>query len=102
MAKANHTAVCAALTKSQIIRTVDKLAALKAEISTLEQEADNLSDLLKHQGEGVYFGHAHKFMVATLTSKRLDTRLAQTFLTPGQLLDCLKSTSTTSGRLYAL
>lgn len=94
--------IAAALTKKQIVRTVDKLAALKAQISTLEAEADNLSDLLKYQGDGVFFGSLHKFMVATVTGKRLDSRLAQTFLTPGQLLDCMKSTSTTSGRLYAL
>lgn len=102
MAKANHTAVAAALTPKQIVRTVDKLAALKAQISNLEAEADNLADLLKHQGEGIYFGNLHKFMVATVIGQRLDTRLAQTFLTPVQLSRCLKSTSTTSGRLYAL
>ena len=102
MAKTNSTAVAAALTKKQITRTVDKLAALKAQISNLEAEADNLSDLLKLQGDGVYFGNLHKFMVATVISQRLDTRLAQTFLTPAQLSKRLKSTSTTSGRLYAL
>lgn len=94
--------IAAALTKKQIVRTVDKLAALKAQITSLEAEADNLSDLLKCQGDGIYFGNMHKFMVATVTGKRLDARLAQTFLTPGQLLECMKSTSTTSGRLYAL
>ena len=100
MAKTNS--IAAALTQKQIVRTVDKLAALKAQITNLEAEADNLADLLKYQGEGVYFGNMHKFMVATVTGKRLDARLAQTFLTPGQLLECMKSTSTTSGRLYAL
>ncbi|MDD2743006.1 MAG: hypothetical protein PHV02_12075 [Rhodocyclaceae bacterium] len=94
--------IAAALTQKQIVRTVDKLAALKAQITNLEAEADNLSDLLKYQGEGVYFGNLHKFMVATVTGKRLDARLAQTFLTPGQLLECMKSTSTTTGRMYAL
>jgi hypothetical protein len=44
----------------------------------------------------------HKFMVATVTGKRLDSRLAQTFLTPGQLVECMKTTTTTTGRLYAL
>ena len=102
MAKANSTAVAAALTPKQIVRTVDKLAALKAQIANLETEADNLTDLLKLQGEGVYFGNMHKFMVATVTGQRLDTRLAQTFLTPAQLSQCLKMTSTTTGRLYAL
>lgn len=102
MAKTNSTAVAAALTTNQIKRTVDKLAALKAQISNLETEADNLADLLKNQGEGVYFGNAHKFMVATVTGKRLDSALAQTFLTPAQLKKCMKPTSTTSGRLYAL
>lgn len=102
MAKTNSTAVAAALTQKQIVRTVDKLAALKAQIANLETEADNLADLLKYQGEGVYFGNAHKFMVATVTGKRLDARLAQTFLTPGQLLECMKSSTTTTGRLYAL
>jgi hypothetical protein len=102
MAKTNSTACAAALTQKQIVRTVDKLAALKAQISNLELEADNLADLLKYQGEGVYFGNMHKFMVATVTGQRLDARLAQTFLTPGQLLECMKSTSTTTGRLYAL
>lgn len=102
MAKTNSTAVTAALTQKQIVCTVDKLAALKAQIANLETEADNLADLLKLQGEGVYFGNMHKFMVATITGKRLDARLAQTFLTPGQLLECMKSTSTTTGRLYAL
>lgn len=101
MAAKHSTAVAAALTQKQIVRTVDKLAALKAQISNLEAEADNLADLLKLQGEGVYFGNMHKFMVATVTGQRLDTRLAQTFLTPGQLAECLKITSTT-GRLYAL
>ena len=100
MAKTNS--IAAALTQKQIVRTVDKLAALKAQITNLEAEADNLSDLLKYQGEGVYFGNMHKFMVATVTGKRLDARLAQTFLTPGQLLECMKSTSTTTGRLYAI
>ena len=33
MAKANSTAVAAALTPKQIVRTVDKLAALKAQIA---------------------------------------------------------------------
>ena len=102
MAAQHSTAVAAALTPKQIVRTVDKLAALKAQITNLEAEADNLADLLKYQGEGVYFGNMHKFMVATVTGKRLDARLAQTFLTPGQLLECMKTTSTTSGRLYAL
>lgn len=102
MAKTNSTAVAAALTQNQIKRTVDKLAALKVQISNLETEADNLADLLKYQGEGVYFGNAHKFMVATVTGKRLDSALAQSFLTPAQLKNCMKSTSTTSGRLYAL
>jgi conjugal transfer/entry exclusion protein len=102
MAKTNSTACAAALTQNQIKRTVDKLAALKAQISNLETEADNLADLLKYQGEGVYFGNAHKFMVATVTGKRLDSALAQSFLTPAQLKKCMKSTSTTSGRLYAL
>ena len=100
MAKTNS--IAAALTQKQIVRTVDKLAALKAQITNLEAEADNLADLLKYQGEGVYFGNLHKFMVATVTGKRLDARLAQTFLTPGQLLECMKSTSTTTGQLYAL
>ncbi len=98
MAKTNS--IAAQLTKKQVIRTVDKLAALKAQITNLE--ADNLVDLLKYQGEGIYFGNMHKFMVATVTGKRLDAQLAQTFLTPGQLLECMKSTSTTTGRLYAL
>ena len=49
MAKANSTAVAAALTPKQIVRTVDKLAAPKAQIANLETEADNLSDLLKLQ-----------------------------------------------------
>lgn len=102
MAAKHSTAVAAALTQKQIVRTVDKLAALKAQISNLEAEADNLADLLKLQGEGVYFVNMHKFMVATVTGQRLDTRLAQTFLTPGQLAECLKTTSTTTGRLYAL
>ena len=102
MAKTNSNAVSAALTKNQITRTVDKLAALKAQITNLEAEADNLSDLLKYQGDGVYFGNMHKFMVATVIGKRLDARLAQTFLTPGQLVECMKSSSTTTGRLYAL
>lgn len=102
MAAKHSTAVAAALTQKQIVRTVDKLAALKAQITNLEAEADNLADLLKYQGEGVYFGNMHKFMVATVTGKRLDARLAQTYLTPGQLLECMKTTSTTSGRLYAL
>ena len=100
MAKTNS--IAAQLTHKQVIRTVDKLAALKAQISNLEAEADNLSDLLKLQGEGVYFGNMHKFMVATVTGKRLDSRLAQTFLTPGQLVECMKTTTTTTGRLYAL
>jgi hypothetical protein len=102
MAKPHSTAVAAALTQKQIVRTADKLAALKAQIANLEAEADNLADLLKLQGEGVYFGNMHKFMVATVTGQRLDSRLAQTFLTPGQLVECMKSTSTTTGRLYAL
>ena len=102
MAAQHSTAVAAALTPKQIVRTVDKLAALKAQIANLEAEADNLADLLKYQGEGVYFGNLHKFMVATVTGQRLDTRLAQTFLTPAQLAECLKTTSTTTGRLYAL
>ena len=102
MAKTNSTACAAALTLNQIKRTVDKLAALKAQIANLEQEADNLADLLKYQGEGVYFGNLHKFMVATVIGQRLDTRLAQTYLTPGQLAECLKTTHTTTGRLYAL
>ena len=102
MAVQHSTAAAAALTPKQIVRTVDKLAALKAQISNLETEAENLSDLLKLQGPGVYFGNMHKFMVATVTGQRLDTRLAQTFLTPGQLAECLKPTSTTTGRLYAL
>jgi hypothetical protein len=102
MAAQHSTAVAAALTPKQIVRTVDKLAALKAQIANLEAEADNLADLLKYQGEGVYFGNLHKFMVATVTSQRLDTRLAQTFLTPAQLSECLKTTHTTTGRLYAL
>ena len=102
MARTNSTACAAALTPKQVVRTVDKLAALKAQIANLEQEADNLTDLLKYQGEGVYFGNLHKFMVATVTGQRLDTRLAQTFLTPAQLAECLKTTTTTTGRLYAL
>ncbi|MBL8420151.1 MAG: hypothetical protein JNK92_05890 [Dechloromonas sp.] len=102
MAATNSTRCAAALTQKQVVRTVDKLAALKAQIANLELEADNLADLLKYQGEGVYFGNLHKFMVATVTSQRLDTRLAQTFLTPAQLVECMKTTSTTSGRLYAL
>ncbi len=102
MAKTNSTACAAALTQKQIVRTVDKLAALKAQIANLETEAENLADLLKYQGEGVYFGNMHKFLVATVTGQRLDARLAQTSLTPGQLLECMKPTSTTTGRLYAL
>lgn len=102
MAKTNSTAVAAALTPNQVKRTVDKLAALKAQIANIELEADNLADLLKAQGEGVYFGNAHKFMVATVVGHRLDARQAQTYLTPEQLLSCMKATSTTSGRLYAL
>lgn len=102
MAKTNSTACAAALTQNQIKRTVDKLAALKAQITNLEMEADNLSDLLKYQGDGVYFGNAHKFLVATVIGKRLDARLAQTFLMPGQLVECMKTSTTTTGRLYAL
>jgi hypothetical protein len=102
MAAKHSTACAAALTQKQIVRTVDKLAALKAQIANLETEAENLSDLLKLQGSGVYFGNLHKFMVATVTCQRLDTRLAQTFLTPAQLVECMKTTSTTTGRLYAL
>ncbi len=102
MAKTNSTACAAALTQKQIVRTVDKLAALKAQIANLETEAENLADLLKYQGEGVYFGNMHKFLVATVPGQRLDARLAQTFLPPGQLLECMKPTSTTTGRLYAL
>jgi hypothetical protein len=102
MAARNSTAVAAALTQKQIVRTIDKLAALRAEMAALEAEADNLAELLKAQGQGVYFGTMHKYMVASVTGQRLDTRLAQTFLTPAQLADCLKTTTTTTGRLYAL
>ena len=101
MARTNSTAIAAALTSNQIKRTVDKLAALKAQIANIEAEADNLADLLKLQGDGVYFGNAHKFMVATVMGKRLDSALAQSFLTQAQLKKCMKPTSTTTGRLYA-
>lgn len=102
MAQVKCNTVAAALTKNQITRTVDTLATLKAAISGLEQEADNLSDLLKHQGNGVYLGTLHKFLVATVIGKRLDSTLAKIYLTEDELKVCTLSTSTTSGRLYAL
>jgi len=45
MAKANSTAVAAALTQRQITYTVDKLAPLKGQISNFESEGDNQTDL---------------------------------------------------------
>lgn len=100
MAKTNS--IACALTDRQIKRTIDKLAALKAQIANLETEADELTDLLKLQGNGVFFGNAHKFIVAEVTSQRLDTKLAQSFLTPGQIIECTKSCISITGRLYAL
>lgn len=100
MAKTNS--IACQLTERQVKRTIDKLAALKAQIANLEAEADELSDLLKLQGNGVYFGNAHKYIVAEVTTQRLDAKLAQSYLTPGQIIECTKTCHSITGRLYAL
>lgn len=100
MAALNSTS--AVLTERQIARTIEKLAALKANIKQLEDEESLLVDLLKEQGDGVYFSANYKFHVAHVTTTKLDTKLAQSFLTPAEIVECTRTTHSVTGRLYAL
>lgn len=91
-----------ALTARQIARTIDKLAALKATIKALEDQESDLIDLLKAQGDGVYFSASYKFHVAHVATTKLDTKVAQSFLTPAQIIESTRTTHSVTGRLYAL
>ena len=90
------------LTPRQIKASVDKLAALKAQISILEKQAGFLTDSLKDLGDGEYRGTAHRVLVATTTATRLDAAKAKSYLTPNEILACSTSTTSTSARLYPL
>ena len=102
MAAKNVSRNPVALTARQISKTIEKLAALKANIASLEAEEKELCDLLKLQGPGVYNSTNYKFLVADVVSTKIDTKKAQSFLTPAQIIECTYTSHSITGRLYAL
>lgn len=102
MAASNVSRNSVALTQRQVSRTIEKLAALKANIASLEAEEKELCELLKLQGPGTYTSANYKFLVADVITTKIDSKKAQSFLTPAQIIECSYTSHSVTGRLYAL
>jgi hypothetical protein len=91
MAATNSTVI--ALSSRQLRDSVDKLAALKAQIRNLKRQEEFLCDLLKDQGDGEYIGKEYIATVATSERQSLDTAIVKGFLTPAQIIAATKSST---------
>lgn len=72
------------------LKTVDKLAALNAEIKVLTTQRDKLTTSLKLKGPGTYEGENHVAIVTESVRTGFDTITARKFLTAAELLKCQK------------
>lgn len=82
-----------ALSARQVRDSVEKLAALKAQIRSLKKQEEFLSDLLKDMGDGEYLGTKHIATVTTSERQSLDTAIVKGFLTPAQLIAATKTST---------
>ena len=93
MATNNATANVISLTARQIRDSVEKLAAIKAQIRNLKKQEEFLADLIKDQGDGEYLGTKHVAVVSSSERQSLDSAIVKGFLTPAQIIAATKSST---------
>lgn len=87
---ANAKSNVLSLTARQLINTVDSYGQIKAQIRELQRQADNLSDLLKEQGDGEYLGRSYRAVINTSERASLDSTIVKGFLTPAETIAATK------------
>ena len=81
---------------------VDELGRLNAQISMLNAEANIRKNRLKKSGLHDICGSVYRAVIADRSSERLDKKMAQSFLTEEQIIDCTVLVESTSVSLYDL
>lgn len=71
--------------KTTLRRYADKIGALNAQIEPLAKELNELKAKLKDEGDGTYAGKEYEVIIATVLSKRVDSKKTRSFLTPAQI-----------------
>ena len=91
-----------AVTTRKLVRMVDELGSLNAQISVLTKQADALKKTLKESGQDEIIGSVFRAVITTRTTARLDTKLVRELLEPAQIDYCTTESTSTSISLYDL
>jgi hypothetical protein len=81
---------------------VDALGSLNAQIAVLAKQADKIKAILKASGYDEVHGDMFRAVITHKTTARLDTAMVREILTPAQVEECTKESTSTSISLYDL
>lgn len=81
---------------------VDQLGVLNAQIAALSKEADAIKAALKASGNKEVSGRLYRAVISTSTRTTLDSEKVKAILTPQQIIDCSKTSSSTTLTVYGL
>ena len=84
------------LTDRQQVRLIDQAGALAAQIRTLSKQLDEIKDIFKESGDGVYEGKQYKVIVNTFDKQTFDSGAAKALMTAGQIVACTKTATQTT------
>lgn len=91
-----------AVTTRKLVRMVDELGAINAQISKLQKNADALKKTLKESGADEIIGTLFRAVITTKTTARLDTKFVRELLSPAQQDYCTTESTSTNISLYDL
>lgn len=86
----------------RLVKAVDNLGGINAQISRLQSQADMLKAQLKASAYDEVIGEHYRAVISTATTARLDTKAVRKLLTPAQVDECTVDKTTTSISLYDL
>jgi hypothetical protein len=87
---------------NRLIKQVDELGAVNAQIAVLQRQADDLKATLKASGYDEVIGTTFRAVISTKTTARLDSKLVRKILTPTEVDECTVESTSTSISLYDL
>lgn len=90
------------VTTRKLVRMVDELGSLNAQIHALTKQADAIKKTLKESGFEEVFGNVFRAVITTKTTARLDTKLVREYLTPAETDYCTVESTVQSISLYDL
>lgn len=90
------------LSAAALVRNIDKLGALNAEIARLSKEADGIKSMLKDLGKGEYTGKTFKAVVSEREACRLDSAKVKALLSATDLMKVTSVSKSLAVSLYDL